>query len=145
MTTSRRNLMAQAILLYTKLCKNAQGLLSELRFERIASWYENTNFVTSLLRCNRLFLEWVQIIKYFKTHCKLLKCIIRGMLFPTKLTSLIYTLGLIESASLENRHNKRRNSGSHKWPKTFFGRCMGTLAASLLGFQVKPVVMCPFC
>ena len=46
------------------------------------------------------------------------------MLFPKKLTSLIDTLGLIDSASLENHHIKRRNSGSHKWPKTFFGRCI---------------------
>ena len=41
------------------------------------------------------------------------------MLFPTKLTSLINTWGLIGSASLENHHNNRRKSGSHKWPKTF--------------------------
>ena len=84
----------------------------------------NTNFVTSLLRCYQLFLEWVQITKYFQTHCTLLKFIIRDMLFPTKLTSLINTLGLIDSASLENHHNNRRDSGSHKWPKTFFGRCI---------------------
>ena len=83
----------------------------------------NTNFMTSLLRCNQLLLEWVQITKYFQTHCTLLKFIIRDMLFPTKLTSLINTLGLIDSASLENHHNNRRDSGSHKWPKTFFGRC----------------------
>ena len=37
----------------------------------------------------------------FQTHCKLLKFIIRDMLFPTKLTSLINTRGLIDSASLE--------------------------------------------
>ena len=43
------------------------------------------------------------------------------MLFPTKLSSLINTLGLIDSVSLETHHNKGRNSGSHKWPKTFLG------------------------
>ena len=46
------------------------------------------------------------------------------MLFPAKLTSLINTRGLIDSASLENHHNNRRNSGSHKWPKTFLGWCI---------------------
>ena len=50
-----------------------------------------------------------------------MKFIIRDMLFPTKLTSLINTLGLIDSASLENHQNNRRNSGTHKWPKTFLG------------------------
>ena len=49
-----------------------------------------------------------------------MKFIIRDMLFPTKLTSLINTLGLIDSASIEIHHNKRRNTGSHKWPKTFW-------------------------
>ena len=133
----------------------------------------------------------------FSNQCKLLKFIIRGMLFPTKLTSLINTLELIDSASLENHHNtlrwrhngcdsvsnhqphecllnclfrrrskktskprvtglcvgnspgtgefpaqmasnaenvsiwwrhhERRNSGNHKWPKTFFGRCISVL------------------
>ena len=48
-----------------------------------------------------------------------MKFIIRDMIFPTKLTSLINTWGLIDSASLENHHNNRRNSGGHKWPKTF--------------------------
>ena len=43
------------------------------------------------------------------------------MLFSTKLTLLINTLGLIDSALLENHHNKRRDNGSHKWPKTFLG------------------------
>ena len=42
------------------------------------------------------------------------------MLFPTTFTSLINTRGLIDSASLESHHNKSRNSGSHKWPKTFW-------------------------
>ena len=53
-----------------------------------------------------------------------MKFVIRNMLFPTKLTSLINMRGLIDSVSLENHHNNRRNSGSHKWPKTFLGRCM---------------------
>ena len=52
-----------------------------------------------------------------------MKFIIRDMLFPTKLTSSIKTRGLIDSATVEHHHNNRRNSGSHKWPKTFFGRC----------------------
>ena len=69
---------------------------------------KNTNFVISLLRCNQSFHKWVQIIKYFYTHCKLLKFMIRDMLFPTKLTSLINTPGLI--ASLENHHNNRCSS-----------------------------------
>ena len=51
-----------------------------------------------------------------------MKFIIQDMLFPTKLTSLINTRGLIGSASLENHHNNRRNSGGQKWPKTFLGR-----------------------
>ena len=42
------------------------------------------------------------------------------MLFPTRLTSLINTEGLIDSASLEKHHNNRRNSGGNKWPKTFW-------------------------
>ena len=46
-----------------------------------------------------------------------------GHVLPTKLTSLINTRGLIDNASLENHHNKSHNSGSHKWPKTFFRRC----------------------
>ena len=60
----------------------------------------------------------------FLNPCKLLKFITRDMLFPTKPTSLIDTRGLIGSASLENHHYNRRNSGSHKWPKTIFGRCI---------------------
>ena len=48
-----------------------------------------------------------------------MKFIIRDMLFPTKLISLINTRGLIDSASLENHHNNRRSSGSHTWSKSF--------------------------
>ena len=66
------------------------------------------------------------VFVYTECNCKLLKFITRDMLFPTKITSLINTRGLmaIDSASLENHHNNRRDSGSHKWPKTFLGRCM---------------------
>ena len=81
---------------------------------------KNTNFGTSLLPYNQLFLQWVQIMTYFKTHCKSLKFMIRDMFFPTKLTPLINTRGLIDSASLKNHHNNRHNSGSHKWPNTFW-------------------------
>ena len=48
------------------------------------------------------------------------------MLFPTKFTSPINTRGLVDCASLENHHNNRRNSGGHKWSKTYFGRCTYT-------------------
>ena len=60
-------------------------------------------------------------------HCKLLKFITRGMLFPTKPTSLINTRDLIGSALLENHHNNWRNSGSHKWPKTFLSGVFFTI------------------
>ena len=123
MTTSRINLMAQAILLHTKLCKMYRVYCLNYILKESQVDMKNTNFGTSLLRCNQLFLEWVQIIKYFQTHCKLLKFIIRDMLFPTKLTPLINRRGLIDSASPKNHHNNRHNSGSHKWPKTFLGRC----------------------
>ena len=64
---------------------------------------------------NQIFLNPLQMIDIH---------VIRDMLFPTKLTSMIYTPGLIDSASPENDHNNRRNSGSHEWPKTFLGRCI---------------------
>ena len=64
------------------------------------------------------------VFVYTECNHKFLKFIIRDMLFPTKLTSLINTRGLIDSASLENHHNNGRDSGSHQWPKTFLGRCM---------------------
>ena len=57
------------------------------------------------------------------------------MLFPTKLTSLINTRGLIDSASLENHHNKSHNSGSHKWPKTFWGRCVPIMFISYIAIM----------
>ena len=88
---------------------------------------KNTNFVTSLLQCNQLFLERVKM-KYFQTHRKLSKFIIRDMLFPTKITSLFNTRGLIDSASLENHHNNRPKNRSHQWTKTFLGRCIGRKA-----------------
>ena len=120
MTTSRINIMAQAILLHTKLCKMYRIYCLNHILNESQVNMKNTNFVTSLLRCNQLFLEWVQIVKYFYTHCKWLTYMKRDMLFPTKFTSLINPRRLIDSASLENHHNSRRNSGSHKWPKTFF-------------------------
>ena len=120
MNISRIYLMAQAVSLHTELCKMYSVYCLNYILNESQVNMENTNSVTSLLRCNQLFLEWVQIIKYFYTHCKLLKFIIRDMLFLTKLTSLINTLRLLDSASLENHHNNRRNSGSYKWPKTFF-------------------------
>ena len=87
MTTSRINLISQAILLHTKLCIMYRVYcLSYISNESQVNM-KNTNFVTSLLRYN--------------THCKLLKFIIRDMLFPTKLTSMIDTRRLIDSASLE--------------------------------------------
>ena len=61
---------------------------------------------------NQIFLNPLQMIDIH---------VIRDMLFPTKLTSMIYTPGLIDSASPENDHNNRRNSGSHEWPNTFWG------------------------
>ena len=45
------------------------------------------------------------VFVYTECNCKFLKFIIRDMLFPTKLTSLTNTRGLIDSASLENHHN----------------------------------------
>ena len=54
------------------------------------------------------------------------------MLFSTKLTPLINTRGLIDSDSLETHHNNRRNSGSHKWPKTVFGWCISINAPKIL-------------
>ena len=101
MTTSRINLMAQAILLHTKLCKMSRVYCLNHILKESQVNMKNTNFGTNLLRCNQLFLEWVQIIKHFWTHCKLLKLLIRDMLFPTKLTPLIYTRGLIDSSSLK--------------------------------------------
>ena len=63
------------------------------------------------------------------------------MLFSTKLTSLINALGLIDSASLENHHNKSQNSGSHKWPKTFFMRCIVVLNMIMhVSIQVKGMI-----
>ena len=103
MTTSRINLMAQAILLHTKILHNVQGLLSELHLNESQVNMKNTNFVTSLVRC---------------------KFIIRDMLFPTKLTPMLNTRRLIDSASLENQYNNRRYSGSHNGPKTFLGLCI---------------------
>ena len=101
MTTFRINLMAQAILLHSKLCKMCRIYCLNYILNESQVNMKNSNFVTSLLRCNHSFLEWVQIIKYFWTHCKLLKFIIQNMLFPTKLTSLINTRGPIDSALLE--------------------------------------------
>ena len=112
------------MLLHNKLCKLYRFYCLNYILNKSQVYTKNANFVTSLLRCNKLFLDWVHEMKYFETHCKLLKFIIRDMLFPTKLTSLINTRGLIDSASLENHRNNRRNSGSHKWPKTFFGWCI---------------------
>ena len=60
---------------------------------------------------NQKFLNPLQIIEIHDTD----------MLFPTKLTPLINTRGLIDSASLKNHHNNKHDSGSHKWPKTFLG------------------------
>ena len=115
MTTARINLMAQVILLHTKLCKMYRVYCLNYILNESQVNMKDTNFVSSLLRCVQSFLEWAQIIKYFYTHCILLKIIIRDMLFPTKLTSLINTRWLIDSGSL------KIISGSHKWPKTFLG------------------------
>ena len=101
MTTSRINLMAQLIFLHTKLCKTYRVYCLNYILNESQVNMKDSNFVTSLLRCDQLFLEWAQIIKYFYTHCKLLKIMIRDMLFPTKLTPLINTQGLIDSASLK--------------------------------------------
>ena len=54
------------------------------------------------------------------------------MLFPTRLTSLLNTRGLIDSASLEYHHNNRRNSDSHKCPKTFWAVYVWTNRTNLL-------------
>ena len=93
--------MAQAISLHTKLSKMYRVYCLNYILNESQVNMKNTNFVTSLLRCDQLFLEWVQMIKYLQTHSKLLKFIILDMLFPTKLTPLINTQGLIDSASLE--------------------------------------------
>ena len=67
---------------------------------------------------NQIVLNPLQIIEIYNA----------GMLFPTKLTPLTNTLGLIGSSSPENHHNKRCNSGSHRWPNTFLGRCISSLS-----------------
>ena len=136
MTTSRINLMVQTTLLHTKLCKMYRVYCLNYIMKESLVNMKNTNFGNRLLRCNQLFIEWVQIIKYFQTHCKLLKIIIWNMLFPTKLTPLINTRGLIDSASLKNHHNNRLDSGSHKWPKTFFGRC------TYIHIYIHPYIHC---
>ena len=101
MNTSRINVMDQVILLHTKLCKMYRVYCLNYIFNESQVSIKDTNFVTSLLWCDQLFLERAQTIKYFYTHCKLLKIIIQDMLFPTKLTSLINIRGLIDSASLK--------------------------------------------
>ena len=61
----------------------------------------------------QILLNPLQIIEIHNT----------GYALPNKtylIDSLINTRGLIDSASLENHHNNRCYSGSHKWPKTFF-------------------------
>ena len=65
MTTSRINLMAQAILLHSKLCKMYRVYRLNYILKKAQVNMKNTNFGTSLLWCNQLFLEWVHIIKYF--------------------------------------------------------------------------------
>ena len=45
---------------------------------------------------------------------------LRYIPFPTKITSLINSQGLVDSDSPENHHNNRRNSESQRWPKTFW-------------------------
>ena len=65
MTTSRINLMTRAILLHTKLCKMYKVWCLNYILNELQVNMKNTNFVTSLLRCNQLFVEWVPIIEYF--------------------------------------------------------------------------------
>ena len=62
---------------------------------------KNTNFLTRVLQHNKLCDKRISIIGYFQTHCQLSKFTIRDMPFKTKLTSLVNTRGLTESASLK--------------------------------------------
>ena len=52
-------------------------------------------------------------IRYFQTHCQLLKLTIRDMPFETKLTTLVNMQGLTDSVSLEDDHKNDRNSRGH--------------------------------
>ena len=92
--------MAQVMFLLTKLCKTYRVYCLNYILNESQVNMKDTNSVTSSLRYDQLFLEWAPIIKYFYTHYKLLKIMIRDMLFPTELTLLMYTQGLIDSASL---------------------------------------------
>ena len=57
--------MAQEILLHNKLCKMYRVYRLNYILNESQVNMKNTNFVTSLLQCNQLFLERVQINKYF--------------------------------------------------------------------------------
>ena len=61
---------------------------------------------------SQIFLNPLQVIEIRDTG---------HIFFPTKHISSINTRGLIDCASPENHHNNRRDSGNHKWPKTFLG------------------------
>ena len=76
----------------------AQGLMSELYFEGIASEIEKYDFFNRVSYHNKFFNKRIWIIKCFQTHYLLLKFTIRDMPFKTKLTSLVDTRALTDNA-----------------------------------------------
>ena len=113
--------MAQAILLHTKLCKMYRVYCLNYILNESQVNIESIISVTSLLWCNQLFFRVSTTNQIFLNPPQTIEIHNTGMLFPTKLTSLINTLWLIDSASPETHHNNRRNSGRHKWLKTILG------------------------
>ena len=66
---------------------------------------------------------------------------LRYIPFPTKITSLINTRGLVDSDSPENHHNNRRNSESQRWPKTFWAVYVNSECARIWCNRLKHYVV----
>ena len=121
-TVSKIKPFAGDIFLHGKLVK-CTGFIVWNKFWTNRKWIWKSQLFDRLLEHNKFFYNRLWIIRCFKTHCQLSKFTIQVMPFKTKLTSLVNTRRLIDSASLKYHQNNGRSAGGHNWPKTFLGRC----------------------
>ena len=121
MTVPMINLFTEVILLHAKLCNMYRVYCLNCISKESEVELRNTNFVDKMLQHNQFSNEQMWIIKYYQIHSQLSKITMHGISFKTKLTSLVNTQGLTDSALLKGDHNNDRNSADHNWLKAFFG------------------------
>ena len=76
--------MAQEILLHNKFCKMCRVYCLNYILNESQVNMKNTNFVTSLLRYNQSFLEWVQNKQIFLNPLQIIEIHNTGHNLPNK-------------------------------------------------------------